>query len=59
MKAAQALHVCPQSFQLLVPSLARPAGSHYSSAGIVLFYLIRLQPFTKLNRALQARALGG
>ena len=29
-------------------------GSHYSSAAIVLFYLIRLEPFTGLNRHLQA-----
>eukprot|EP00898_Chlorokybus_atmophyticus_P002244 jgi/Chlat1/301/Chrsp1S08783 len=28
-------------------------GSHYSSAGIVLFYLIRLEPFTRLNWNLQ------
>ena len=28
-------------------------GSHYSSAGTVLFYLIRLEPFTAMNRALQ------
>lgn len=28
-------------------------GSHYSSAGIVLFYLMRLEPFTRLYRALQ------
>ncbi|KAK9806574.1 hypothetical protein WJX73_003713 [Symbiochloris irregularis] len=28
-------------------------GSHYSSAGVVLFYLIRMEPFTSLNRALQ------
>lgn len=28
-------------------------GSHYSSAGIVLFYLVRLEPFTALNRSLQ------
>ncbi|PRW34047.1 BEACH domain-containing lvsC isoform X1 isoform B [Chlorella sorokiniana] len=28
-------------------------GSHYSNAGIVLFYLLRLEPFTKLGRALQ------
>ena len=28
-------------------------GSHYSSAAIVLFYLIRLEPFTLLNRNLQ------
>ena len=28
-------------------------GSHYSSAGIVLFYLIRLEPFTLLGRNLQ------
>lgn len=28
-------------------------GSHYSSAGTVMFYLIRLEPFTAMNRALQ------
>ncbi|GAB4815481.1 hypothetical protein N2152v2_002527 [Parachlorella kessleri] len=28
-------------------------GSHYSSAGTVLFYLLRLEPFTGMNRALQ------
>eukprot|EP00850_Spirogloea_muscicola_P002934 SM000011S19112 [mRNA] locus=s11:883394:901254:- [translate_table: standard] len=28
-------------------------GSHYSTAGIVLYYLIRLEPFTSLNRHLQ------
>lgn len=28
-------------------------GSHYSSAGVVLFYLIRTEPFTSLNRQLQ------
>ncbi|DBA78126.1 TPA: hypothetical protein ACH3X2_008097 [Trebouxia sp. C0005] len=28
-------------------------GSHYSSAGTVLFYLIRLEPFTAMNRNLQ------
>ena len=30
-------------------------GSHYSSAGTVLFYLVRLEPFTAMNRALQVR----
>ena len=29
-------------------------GSHYSSAGIVLFYLLRLEPFTTLSHQLQA-----
>ncbi|XP_047328635.1 BEACH domain-containing protein B isoform X2 [Impatiens glandulifera] len=28
-------------------------GSHYSSMGIVLFYLLRLEPFTSLHRSLQ------
>ncbi|XP_010254571.1 PREDICTED: BEACH domain-containing protein B isoform X2 [Nelumbo nucifera] len=28
-------------------------GSHYSSMGIVLFYLLRLEPFTALHRMLQ------
>ncbi|KAK9080847.1 hypothetical protein SSX86_000606 [Deinandra increscens subsp. villosa] len=28
-------------------------GSHYSSMGIVLFYLLRLEPFTGLHRTLQ------
>ncbi|EEH54935.1 uncharacterized protein MICPUCDRAFT_902, partial [Micromonas pusilla CCMP1545] len=28
-------------------------GSHYSSSGIVLFFLLRLEPFTGLNRKLQ------
>ncbi|XP_078448149.1 binding protein [Wolffia australiana] len=28
-------------------------GSHYSSMGIVLFYMIRMEPFTALHRALQ------
>jgi hypothetical protein len=28
-------------------------GSHYSSMGIVLFYLLRLEPFTSLHRRLQ------
>ncbi|KAI8015885.1 BEACH domain-containing protein B [Camellia lanceoleosa] len=28
-------------------------GSHYSSMGIVLFYLLRLEPFTSLHRTLQ------
>lgn len=32
-------------------------GSHYSSAGIVLFFLLRMEPFTRLNRSLQARLL--
>ena len=31
-------------------------GSHYSSASIVLWYLIRLEPFTALARSLQARS---
>ncbi|KAG9149664.1 hypothetical protein Leryth_017584 [Lithospermum erythrorhizon] len=30
-------------------------GSHYSSMGIVLFYLIRLEPFTALHRNLQGK----
>lgn len=30
-------------------------GTHYSAAGVVLFYLIRLEPFTGLSRTLQAR----
>ena len=30
-------------------------GSHYSSAGIVLYYLIRLEPFTTESIKLQAR----
>ena len=33
-------------------------GTHYSSAGIVLFYLIRLEGFTKLNRQLQVWGWG-
>jgi hypothetical protein len=33
-------------------------GSHYSSAGAVLFYLMRLEPFAGLARMLQARAPG-
>ena len=28
-------------------------GSHYSTAGVVLFYLLRLEPFTGLSRTLQ------
>jgi hypothetical protein len=32
-------------------------GSHYSAAGVVLFYLLRLEPFTGLARTLQARTL--
>ena len=32
-------------------------GSHYSSAGAVLFYLIRLEPFSGLARTLQARGM--
>lgn len=28
-------------------------GSHYLSAGIVLYYLVRLEPFTTLNVQLQ------
>jgi Beige/BEACH domain. len=28
-------------------------GSHYSSAGIVLHYLVRLDPFTELAKSLQ------
>ena len=28
-------------------------GSHYSSAAIVLYYMIRMEPFTRLNRNLQ------
>ena len=28
-------------------------GTHYSAAGVVLFYLIRLEPFTGLSRTLQ------
>ncbi|PKA52227.1 hypothetical protein AXF42_Ash010123 [Apostasia shenzhenica] len=30
-------------------------GSHYSSMGIVLFYLLRMEPFTALHRNLQGR----
>ena len=30
-------------------------GSHYSSAGTVLYYMLRLEPFTSLAIALQAR----
>lgn len=30
-------------------------GTHYSSASIVLWYLLRLEPFTGMARALQAR----
>lgn len=33
-------------------------GSHYSSAGVVLWYLLRLQPFTELGRNLQVRSFG-
>ena len=29
-------------------------GSHYSSAGVVLHYLLRLEPFTSLSIALQS-----
>ncbi|KAF6143571.1 hypothetical protein GIB67_029740 [Kingdonia uniflora] len=32
-------------------------GSHYSSMGIVLFYLLRLEPFTALHRGLQGGKL--
>lgn len=32
-------------------------GSHYSSAAIILYYMIRMEPFTKLNRNLQVRTL--
>lgn len=32
-------------------------GSHYSSMGIVLFYLLRLEPFTLLHRQLQGGKL--
>lgn len=32
-------------------------GSHYSSMGTVLFYLLRLEPFTTLHRALQVLLL--
>ena len=52
-----ALHV--QFFQERYDSFADPDippfhyGSHYSSAGIVLFYLLRLEPFTGLARTLQ------
>ena len=52
-----ALHV--QFFQERYESFADPDippfhyGSHYSSAGIVLFYLLRLEPFTGLARTLQ------
>ena len=38
------------------PDAAMPAfhyGSHYSSAAIVLYFLIRLEPFTNLSRQLQ------
>jgi hypothetical protein len=28
-------------------------GSHYSSMGSVLYYLLRLEPFTSLHRSLQ------
>lgn len=31
-------------------------GSHYSSMGIVLYYLLRLEPFTALHRSLQVLA---
>jgi hypothetical protein len=30
-------------------------GTHYSAAGVVLYYLIRLEPFTGLSRTLQVR----
>ena len=33
-------------------------GSHYSNAGFVLYYLLRLQPFTSLALNLQVRTLG-
>ena len=48
-----------QFFQERFESFADPDippfhyGSHYSSAGIVLFYLLRLEPFTGLARTLQ------
>ena len=38
------------------PDASMPAfhyGSHYSSAAVVLFFLIRLEPFTNLSRQLQ------
>ena len=34
------------------------AGSHYSSAGVALFYLLRLEPFTALAVALQVWPAG-
>ena len=30
-------------------------GSHYSNAGFVLYYLLRLQPFTRMHLKLQVR----
>ena len=48
-----------QFFQERYDSFADPDippfhyGSHYSSAGIVLFYLLRMEPFTGLARSLQ------
>ncbi|XP_078166919.1 binding protein isoform X2 [Carex rostrata] len=34
-------------------------GSHYSSMGIVLYYLLRLEPFTALHRNLQLFVMSG
>ena len=43
--------VCVSFFLLLV--LHRTPGTHYSSAATVLYYLIRMEPFTKYNLHLQ------
>lgn len=37
----------------MVPICSFYFGSHYSSMGIVLYYLLRLEPFTALHRNLQ------
>ena len=65
----QALHVCGHPY-LQENSLTRVEGdtmqadpdvppfhygTHYSAAGVVLYYLIRLEPFTGLSRTLQVQ----
>ena len=53
--------MCISHMSLVGPMQADPDvppflyGSHYSSAGAVLFYLIRLEPFSGLARTLQVR----
>ena len=55
--------ILPSCHRLLLSKLCIPFccsfyyGSHYSSMGIVLYYLLRLEPFTALHRNLQVHPL--